>query len=518
MEEAFPADQVTGLPSTAAACPAFSRGATFGQQQQPQQDVDCISEGWDSCSEDVWPPSYGASPFAGGGRRRPGCARATSPASLPMPSSAPALSLSRRLPTLGAGTEGGSPSRGGGSGRRLEGGERSPSVASPGDCAWLEEPSVLSGTEMDMDDESFLGCADFVPWSGRVAQTIQDDHEYAIWTLSPATLRLLVGSCPPMAAGAGPAPLAAHALDAAPALNVAAAVSTHRPPGARAGAAASAGGGGGGGEEGVLLALAEVAHRPRPLELLVLAVAFSHLARPGSSRRLPLGKIDSRSPEVERFLLKYTCLESRAALRSELSMWCPVPSEDWVADESSFVWDAPPKGPDDAGPALDFELLAAFIGTHAAPRGALGGIFRGVRAGMKTEIRHGGDIIDASDDLSKARVVRRHVQRGLEEALGPLLTGFDPCGAEGGSSASRLARTVARRAAWLTAQAGCSVAQIDGVGLSVEDFLELHDRAAILGRVLMANFSGDIALWRGGGAFAPGAPSSQRGRRGLGGG
>lgn len=371
---------------------------------------------------------------------------------------------------------------------------------------------MLSGTEMDMDDESLLGYADFVPWSGRVAQTIQDDHEYAIWTLSPATLRLLVGSCPAMAAEA------AHSLDAAPVLNVAAAVSTHRPPGAHAGAAASACGGGCGGEEGVLAALAEVAHRPRPLELLVLAVAFSHLARSGSGRRLPLGKIDSRSPEVERFLLKYTCLESRAALRCELSMWCPVPSEYSVADESSFVWDAPPKGPDDAGPALDFELLAAFIGAHAAPRGALGGIFRGVRAGMKTEIRHGGDSIGARDDLCKARVVRRHVQRGLEEALGPLLTGFDPCGAEGGSSASRLARTVARRAAWLTAQAGCSVAQIDGVGLSVEDFLELHDRAAILGRVLMAHFSGDIALWRGGGAFAPGAPSSQRGRRGLGGG
>jgi len=249
----------------------------------------------------------------------------------------------------------------------------------------------------------------------------------------------------------------------------------------------------------IAAALSEVVTRPRPLELLVLAMAFSHLARLGANAGVAVGLISARHPDVEALLLKYTCLESRSALRSELARWCPAQAQAQAqaggsdGDVTSRVpggpllaWATSEDGPDDAGPALGFEVFAAFIGAHAAPRSTLQSICSRVQA-------------TAADDFDGAYAAKHQLQLGLGEALGPLLTGADHVVGEAALS-SRLARCVARRAAALTVQ---------GSGCAEVDFFELHDRTAILGRLLIMHLTGDIRRWRGG------VPAS---RRSLGGG
>mmetsp|Transcript_8124 Transcript_8124/g.22178 ORF Transcript_8124/g.22178 Transcript_8124/m.22178 type:complete len:480 (+) Transcript_8124:71-1510(+) len=331
-----------------------------------------------------------------------------------------------------------------------------------GDCTWLEETSRISWLDMELYDVCG-NTTDFVPWSDLLAQTVQEDHEVAIRLLSPAVLQFLTG---------------AHAerdLAEASVFSDDAAWKDSR----------------------VATALSDVVTRPRPLELLVLAMAFSYLARLGAGTGVAVGSVSARHPEVEALLLKYTCLESRSALRLELGRWCPNQACD---NDSGTIpkfpagplvaWPSLEDGPDDAGPSLEFEVFAAFIGAHAAPRRVLQNITSRV------------ELTDAG--ISGAPAAMYQLQTSLGEALGPLLAGADHIAGEAALS-SRLARCVARRAAALTLHGS----DLQSDACAPIDFFELHDRAAILGRLLMMHLTGDIRRWRGC------APAS---RRSLGGG
>jgi len=346
----------------------------------------------------------------------------------------------------------------------------------------LSPPSkfVMSGTRIPRDsseafwEESHLfedipysgGASaphDFQRWTQAMAKTIRDDHRVAIWALSPATMRLLTGraeSGDEAAKGESPSPEGEE-------------VDQH---------------------SHIVAALSEVVDRVRPVELVLLAMAFSHLARRGAGRGAQPGTIDSRHPDVEAFLLKYTCLESCCALRRELGDWCPAEVRlEWGNAATAGIGGCSlglAEGPDDRGPPVTYELFAGFIGTHSAPHSLL------EEVGLSMLAPCGADM-DAS--------TRLQMQRCVEKSLGPLLVGGT---AEGDvSGAARRARSVAHCATMLALQ-GKESRLTD---LAWTTLTELHIHAAAFGRILTMHLTGDLARWRGNAA-------SNRVRIGAGGG
>lgn len=280
---------------------------------------------------------------------------------------------------------------------------------------------------------------DFAPWTQAMAGAVRDDHRVAIWAFPPVTLQLLTCAT-------------SDKLQVDPKVGGQTFNYSH-----------------------IVAALSEVLDRIRPIELILLAMAFSHVARMGASQGVCPGTIDSRHPEVEAFLLKYTCLKSCCSLRSELLKWCPADAGlKWGPVGACSKLD----GPDDRGPALTYEVFAGFVGTHAAPLSVI------ERACLDLQ-----DPCGAPEWQACAGKTR--TQRQLEKSLGPLLRGSGTVDGEV-SSATRRARAVNRCAVALAIQRND-----DSAGVATpRGFTELHTRAASLARVLTMHMTGDIKHWR----------------------
>lgn len=310
------------------------------------------------------------------------------------------------------------------------------------DPAGFEEVVQIGNVDADNDYTCSHGC--FLPWSDTLAAQVQENHHEAIWALSPGILQLFIGTPreKPSASDANfNEELGWEIVEA-------------------------------------VRALEEVVDRVRPIELLFLAMAFSHLARIGAGRASRPGTIDSRHSEVEALMLKYTCLESRRSLRSELIAWCPRDISSTDAHGESPGSTRSTQGPDDTGPVLAFNVFAAFICSHAAPRHLIDEVL-------------GGLSVRGSESPRGSKFQQR-MQRGLEETLGPLLCGVAALAGDA-SSAARRTRNVARCAAALALQGSLgSPAPSPKI-----QFFNLHDKAAILGRIIMMHLTGDLRRWRG---------------------
>jgi len=276
--------------------------------------------------------------------------------------------------------------------------------------------------------------------------------------------------------------------------------------------------------DSLFAALAEVADRPFHLELVLLSAAFARLVGTGAcaGTRWPV-TVNSGHHEVEALLLKYTAFTSRRDLRSELEAWFPARAtvtsrlrerRDLVqpspgachSDRSSHQYQQSHRieGPDDDGPSLSFEALAAFISTHAAPKSVLVEAFESMAKKFDQPY---------DDDCSARFAPRRLARQGLEAALVPLLAGLPAVAAGNGRVATLAARRIASSAALLALRGHdrvgasqrrpsnpdlCLEAHEDGSRhwLGLDEFVELFGKAASIARVSTMHLTGDTKRWQ----------------------
>lgn len=245
--------------------------------------------------------------------------------------------------------------------------------------------------------------------------------------------------------------------------------------------------------------LEEVALRPRPMELMLLALAFAYLGRTSVARWSARAQqtINTRHPSVETFFLKYTCLKSRCTLREELARWCPPPRTNESEHASCNALKRPGRlpltsvseeGPDDVGPAVDFEVFAAFVDAHATPRQVLYDAFV---AGLPVTC------------TGSESPCRQNMQTSLEITLGPLLAAsLETVGANDMGDLARQSQQVAVSAAALALSSvwppGSDKLPPGHLAQpwSLPDTRKLHDRAAALARMHVMHLSGDVFRWR----------------------
>lgn len=281
----------------------------------------------------------------------------------------------------------------------------------------------------------------------------------------------------------------------------------------------------------LFLTLAEVADRPFPLELLLLSTAFARLIGTGAgeSTRQPM-TVNSGHHEVEALLLKYTAFASRRDLRRELEAWFPARSApSSVLDRYDLVQKTQGacdsarssrrklpslsltqaiEGPDNDGPSLSFEALAAFISTHAAPRSVLAEAFASM-AKLADQ--------PCGSDFSGTLAPRKWARQGLEAALVPLLAGLPAVAAGNGRGATLAAKRIACCAAVLalrghdrvgaylkrtsdpeTTKSIPEAAHLRGskYWLDLEEFVELFGKAASIARISTMHLTGDTKRWQ----------------------
>lgn len=280
----------------------------------------------------------------------------------------------------------------------------------------------------------------------------------------------------------------------------------------------------------LFLTLAEVADRPFPLELLLLSTAFARLVGTGAgeSTRRPM-TVNSGHHEVEALLLKYTAFASRRDLRRELEAWFPARSAPSsvldrydLAQKTQGACDSARssrrklpslsltqaiEGPDNDGPSLSFEALAAFVSTHAAPRSVLAEAFASM-AKLADQ--------PCGSDFSGTLAPRKWARQGLEAALVPLLAGLPAVAAGNGRGATLAAKRIACCAAVLALRGhdrvGAYLKRIDPETkksipeaahlrgsrhwLGLEEFVELFGKAASIARLSTMHLTGDTKRWQ----------------------
>jgi len=364
--------------------------------------------------------------------------------------------------------------------------------------------------------EGGSGC--FPSWSTVLVESVAEEHRIAMLVVTPKALRFFLGvqavrhlELPDQPIAAGLAVAGLTAVTSAPSAASFPATSLAPESGVVDESVADM-------VETIFAVLAEVAHRPFPLEMLLVSTAFARLTGTGAAKDCSLpGTVNARHLEVESLLLKYTALSSRMALREELDRWLPR-QEVYVGeqDASHHI-----EGPDDAGQSLSIETLAAFISTHAATTALVRDAFDGLPT-VKEE--HS----DPAGSAAVALVPRRVVQKGIENALAPLLAGLPTAVAGNGRTATFAARHIARHAAALALRPHVQVgvdeitheeteclggqtmmpadpqaeacrwsSNAGGMNLvGPNDFAELFRRAASIARVCVMHLTGDTVRWR----------------------
>jgi len=387
---------------------------------------------------------------------------------------------------------------GGGSAGPMEARLDAPKAVREGIAAWQEAFGDSSGDVWQLDASVDLstveaedGSPGFVPWSDGLVRKLRADRRMASWVLRPRTVLIFLGGSEtdlPLSVWREASGLSANTLESA--------VSDDAQDGCVNGSTQE--------DANMTLSyearssLEEVALRPRPMELMLLALAFAYLGRTTAARWSARAQqtINTRHPSVETFFLKYTCLKSRCTLREELATWCPPPrtSEPEHATYNALkrpnrlpLATVSEEGPDDFGPAVDFEVFAAFVDAHATPRQVLHDAF-----GVALSLPCSGNEIPC----------RQKVLTSLEIALGPLLAGsLETVGANDSGDLARQSQQVAVTAATLALSAvwpsgDNQPSNYVGAPWTLPDTRKLHDRAAALARMHVMHLSGDVFRWR----------------------
>jgi len=377
-----------------------------------------------------------------------------------------------------------------------------PKAIREGIAAWQEAFGDTSGDAWQLDssgdlntaevEDGSLGLNTFPPWSDALARKLRSDRRMASWVLRPRTVLIFLGGSDmdlPLSVWREASGLSAQALTSTVSHDAQdACISGSTQENANVTLSYEA-----------RSSLEEVALRPRPMELMLLALAFAYLGRTSVPRWSARAQqtINTRHPSVETFFLKYTCLKSRCTLREELAKWCPPPRTSQPEHATCNTLKRPGRlplatvseeGPDDFGPAVDFEVFAAFVDVHATPRQVLDDAFSTALPQTCT---------------GSESPCRQNVQTTLEITLGPLLAGsLETVGANDTGHLARQSQQVAVSAAALALSAVWPPGSDKlppghlAVPWTPPDTRKLHDRAAALARMHVMHLSGDVFRWR----------------------